>query len=81
MKIDDNVVLSYENLVRQMEAKHGAEGQPDGVIECPSPMRNMRPWRPRPTGGFSTVMGKWSVKTYEMSRRYYARLLLDTVQM
>ena len=71
MKIDDNVVLSYTNLMSQIEEKHdGVAGYPDGVIECPSPMRNMRPWRPRPSGGSSTVMGKWSVKTYEMDRRY-----------
>jgi len=72
LKIDDNVVLSYTNLMSQIEEKYGGiANYPDGVIECPSPMRNMRPWRPRPSGGSSTVMGKWSVKTYEMDRRVW----------
>jgi len=72
MKVDDNAEINYSVLLQQLKTKNGPDGGlPFGAIFCPSPMRNMRPWYPRPSGGFKTVMGKWSVKTYEMSRRVY----------
>ena len=71
MKVDDNAEINYSVLLQQLKTKIGPDGGlPFGAIFCPSPMRNMRPWYPRPSGGFKTVMGKWSVKTYEMSRRW-----------
>ena len=36
--------------------------------ECPSVMRNMRPWRHNHT---NTIMGKWSVSRDEMPRRVH----------
>lgn len=70
LKIDDDVVLNFEVLTSHIRAKHGTK-TPELLIECPSVMRNMRPWRPRPSGGSSTIMGKWSVKTFEMNRRVW----------
>ena len=72
IKVDDNGVVNYKSLLDHLLAKHGpsAEGQPDGLIECPSPMRNVRPWRPGLKRGNSTIMGKWSIKTSQMSRRF-----------
>ena len=72
LKIDDNTILSYDRLMVQMDEKHGLKGhQPHSLIECPSPTRNMRPIRPRSSGGFLTIIGKFGVKTCEMNRRYY----------
>jgi len=71
-KMDDDVTLDLERMMEVLEAKYGGntefEGSPPPVIECPSVMKNMRPWRHNHT---NTIMGKWSVTHSEMSRRVF----------
>jgi len=61
MKIDDDVTINFETVFATLENKY-----PDGpppTIECPSIMRNMRPWRHNHT---NTIMGKWSISRDQM---------------
>jgi len=67
MKIDDDVKVDYNLLINKLKAKEHA-GKPEPVIQCPSVMRNMRPWRHNHT---QTVMGKWSIQWEELPRRVH----------
>jgi len=67
MKIDDDVTINFDTVFATLENKY-----PDGpppTIECPSIMRNMRPWRHNHT---NTIMGKWSISRDQMPRRVFA---------
>ena len=48
VKVDDDIRLDLAMLETLLHAKYGSPGSkrpvPD-IIECPSVMRNMRPWR------------------------------------
>ena len=48
MKVDDDIRLDLTALETLLHSKYGGPGSkrpvPD-TIECPSVMRNMRPWR------------------------------------
>ena len=48
MKVDDDIRLDLAALETLLHSKYGSPGSkrpvPD-TIECPSVMRNMRPWR------------------------------------
>ena len=68
LKIDDDVSVRYDYVTNILE-NNFSQGQ-SLTVQCPSVMRNMRPWRPRKSGS-NTFMGKWSVKTYEMPRRVF----------
>ena len=50
--------MNYENLVKVLADKYNEENKPDNVVECPSPLRNKKPFRPR-ASGTNTVLGKW----------------------
>ena len=58
LKIDDDVHMNYEYLVKVLADKYNKENLPDNVVECPSPLRNKKPFRPR-ASGTNTVLGKW----------------------
>ena len=58
LKIDDDVHMNYEYLVKVLADKYNPESLPDNVVECPSPLRNKKPFRPR-ASGTNTVLGKW----------------------
>lgn len=71
-KMDDDVTLDLGRMLEVLDAKYGDNsefrGNPPAVLECPSVMKNMRPWRHNHT---NTIMGKWSVTYSEMSRRVF----------
>ena len=50
--------MNYEYLVKVLADKYNEENLPDNVVECPSPLRNKKPFRPRESGT-NTVLGKW----------------------
>ena len=58
LKIDDDVHMNYEYLVEVLADKYHDSNLPDNVVQCPSPMKNKKPFRPRPSGT-NTVLGKW----------------------
>ena len=58
LKIDDDVHMNYEYLVKVLADKYNPENLPGNVVECPSPLRNKKPFRPR-ASGTNTVLGKW----------------------
>ena len=60
LKIDDDVHMNYEYLVEVLSEKYNQSDLPENVVECPSPLRNKKPFRPRVSGS-NTVLGKWSV--------------------
>ena len=60
LKIDDDVHMNYEYLIKVLSEKYNQSDLPDNVVECPSPLRNKKPFRPRVSGS-NTVLGKWSV--------------------
>ena len=60
LKIDDDVHMNYEYLVEVLSEKYNQSNLPENVVECPSPLRNKKPFRPRVSGS-NTVLGKWSV--------------------
>ena len=60
LKIDDDVHMNYEYLINVLSEKYNQSDLPDNVVECPSPLRNKKPFRPRVSGS-NTVLGKWSV--------------------
>ena len=59
LKTDDNAVLNYNLLVDSLQEKYFFGSLPDGVVECPNPIRNSRPIIPPTIGGRHTVHGKW----------------------
>eukprot|EP00092_Neocalanus_flemingeri_P002750 GFUD01002945.1.p1 GENE.GFUD01002945.1~~GFUD01002945.1.p1 ORF type:complete len:385 (+),score=72.52 GFUD01002945.1:393-1547(+) len=72
VKVDDDVTLDLDNLLFLLEKKYG-ENSPHGgtvpdIVECPSVMRNMRPWRQNHT---ESIMSKWSISKEDMERRVY----------
>ena len=69
VKVDDDIKLDINNLQRILNRKYGGGGEtvPD-FIECPSVMRNMRPWRQTHS---KSIMGKWSISKEDMARRVY----------
>ena len=69
VKVDDDIKLDINNLQRILNRKYGGGGEtvPD-FIECPSVMRNMRPWRQTHS---KSIMSKWSISKEDMSRRVY----------
>ena len=66
-KIDDDITMDLNQLMSILEKKHGDQPMPD-MIECPSTMRNMRPWRQNHS---QSIMGKWAISQEDMSRRVY----------
>ena len=60
LKIDDDVHMNYEYLIEVLSEKYNQSDLPENVVECPSPLRNKKPFRPRVSGS-NTVLGKWSV--------------------
>jgi hypothetical protein len=66
-KIDDDITMDLDHLLGILEAKHGS-GPVSDTIECPSTMRNMRPWR---QNGTRSIMGKWAISHEDMGRRVY----------
>lgn len=72
VKLDDDVQLDLPRLTSVLNRKYGQTSEygdrPPDVVECPSVMRNMRPWRHNHS---HTIMGKWSVSREEMSRRVF----------
>lgn len=69
LKIDDDVSMDWPRVLNELTMKY-PEGMPENVLECPSVMRNMRPWRPK-RNSQKSIMGKWAVSYKEMSRRVY----------
>ena len=69
VKVDDDVSVDIEALQSLLYRKYGGPGHsvPD-IIECPSVMRNMRPWRQT---NAKSVMGKWSISISDMPRRVF----------
>ena len=60
LKIDDDVHMNYEYLIEVLSEKYTQSNLPENVVECPSPLRNKKPFRPRVSGS-NTVLGKWLV--------------------
>jgi len=72
VKVDDDVTVDLDNLMFLLDQKYG-ELSPHGgnvpdIVECPSVMRNMRPWRQNHT---QSIMSKWSISKEDMERRVY----------
>jgi len=71
VKVDDDIRLDLAALETLLHSKYGGPGSkrevPD-TIECPSVMRNMRPWRQTHN---KSLMGKWSISVKDMPRRVY----------
>ena len=69
VKVDDDVSVDIEALQSLLYRKYGGPGHPvPDIIECPSVMRNMRPWRQT---NAKSVMGKWSISISDMPRRVF----------
>ena len=71
IKVDDDISIDMEALESLLDSKYGARasGRPvPDIIECPSVMRNMRPWRQTHN---KSMMGKWSISAEDMPRRVY----------
>ena len=68
MKIDDDITADLDSLFSLLQSKYGKQGRVPDIIECPSVMRNMRPWRQTHS---KSVMGKWSISIDDMPRRVY----------
>lgn len=69
--MDDDISIDMEALESLLDSKYGARasGRPvPDIIECPSVMRNMRPWRQTHN---KSMMGKWSISAEDMPRRVY----------
>ena len=66
-KIDDDITMDLDKLFSILDSKYGDGSMPD-QIECPSTMKNMRPWRQNHT---RSIMGKWAISHEDMSRRVY----------
>ena len=59
LKTDDNAVINYDHLVSSLQDEYFFGSRPDGVVECPNPIRNSRPIIPPAIGGRHTIHGKW----------------------
>jgi len=68
IKIDDDINLDVDSLRSIVETKYKGITQMPDLIECPSVMRNMRPWRQSHP---NSLMGKWSISKEAMPRRVY----------
>ena len=68
VKVDDDITFNIENLQTILDSKYGSLGHTKDIIECPSVMRNMRPWRQSHS---KSIMGKWSISKEDMPRRVY----------
>ena len=66
-KIDDDITMDLDQLLAILDSKYGSGPAPH-FIECPSTMRNMRPWRQNHS---QSIMGKWSISQEDMDRRVY----------
>jgi hypothetical protein len=66
-KIDDDITMDLDQLLFILDSKYGTGQVPD-IIECPSTMKNMRPWRQNHT---RSIMGKWAISPEDMSRRVF----------
>ena len=44
--------------MKTLAEKYDVAHLPDNVVECPSPLRNKKPFRPKATGAQS-IIGKW----------------------
>ena len=66
MKVDDDVTMDLDNLISLLDTKYGDTSPVPDVVECPSVMRNMRPWRQNHT---ESIMSKWSIYKEDMERR------------
>ena len=68
MKVDDDVTMDLDNLISLLDTKYGDTSPVPDVVECPSVMRNMRPWRQNHT---ESIMSKWSISKEDMESRVY----------
>lgn len=68
VKVDDDVTMDLDNLISLLDTKYGDTSPVPDVVECPSVMRNMRPWRQNHT---ESIMSKWSISKEDMERRVY----------
>ena len=63
IKVDDDVIVDWNQLMNSLDSIQGPEKQVDqSAVWCPSVMRNMRFWRPKAINqneGIVTVMSKW----------------------
>ena len=66
VKVDDDVTMDLDNLISLLDTKYGDTSPVPDVVECPSVMRNMRPWRQNHT---ESIMSKWSIYKEDMERR------------
>ena len=55
MKVDDDVTVDLGRLEKILADKYGVAGPAPDMVECPSVMRNMRPWRQNHT---ASIMSK-----------------------
>ena len=60
--------MDLDNLISLLDTKYGDTSPVPDVVECPSVMRNMRPWRQNHT---ESIMSKWSISKEDMERRVY----------
>jgi len=72
VKVDDDVSVDLDNLMFLLEKKYGEDSPHGGtvpdIVECPSVMKNMRPWRQNHT---ESIMSKWSISKEDMERRVF----------
>jgi len=68
VKVDDDITMDLDNLVRVLDSKYGDSDPVPDIVECPSVMRNMRPWRQNHS---ESIMSKWSISKEDMERRVY----------
>jgi len=72
VKVDDDVTLDLDKLMLLLETKYGQQSKYGGnvpdIVECPSVMRNMRPWRQNHS---ESIMSKWSISKEDMDRRVF----------
>ena len=58
VKIDDDVSMKWQYLLSFISNKY-PYGMNQDIIECPSVMRHMPPWRRRNNTNADTIMSKW----------------------
>lgn len=68
VKIDDDIEFDFPHLDSLVTNKYGNMTKVPDIIECPSVMRNMRPWRQSHP---KSIMGKWSISKDDMPRRVF----------
>ena len=62
VKMDDDVVVDWVRLLTVLERKHGRVGEVRPSVECPSVLRNVKPFQ-RNNTQVETIMNKWAVTT------------------